>query len=141
MSDNLSAILDEGERLCREATPGPWESERLGVVRAGPANEYANGSGRSQLVSVMTLFLGETETAGAMIARREADAALIAFARNNLPLLLRLVRAGAEAEVCLKRIQGTTGGCCVGSWENGLHAVVTEAIAAFGAAREGVVRQ
>lgn len=69
--------IDELEKLEKAATPGPWAEEEGDVMGPGDVNGYANW------------ITSDAE---------QADAALIAAARNALPELLRIVRHLAEAE-------------------------------------------
>ena len=93
---DIPALIAEGRRLIAQATPGPVVADDHGVVRAGPVRHYTRGSGRSQLLAVMMVELGDSDTAEAMLSRRIADTALFPFAVNNLAALLDVVapRAG-----------------------------------------------
>ena len=91
---DIPALIAEGRRLIAQATPGPVVADDHGVVRAGPVRHYTRGSGRSQLLAVMMVELGDSDTAEAMLSRRIADTALFPFAVNNLPALLDVAEAG-----------------------------------------------
>lgn len=92
----IPSLIAEGRRLIAAATPGPLEADEHGVVRAGPVRHYTRGSGRSQLLAVMMVELGDSDTAEAMLSRRIADTALFPFAVNNLPALLDVAEAAAR---------------------------------------------
>lgn len=81
---DLAAILDEGEKLCREATPGPWKMDTRDAIHGSP--------GRYELKTDVLDFGWDGEEG--IYLDNPSDAALVAFARDNLPLLLRLARAG-----------------------------------------------
>ncbi len=90
---SIPALIAEGRRLIAAATPGPLEADEHGVVRAGPVRHYTRGSGRSQLLAVMMVELGDSDTAEAMLSRRIADTALFPFAVNHLAALLDVAEA------------------------------------------------
>lgn len=76
----MPTILDELERLEREATEGPWTSDGSDIrhCAVNAPDDKPTGVGRFYGVSY-------------------SDAALIALSRNALPALLRLARAMAES--------------------------------------------
>lgn len=102
MSDStLAEIVAEGRRLGAAATPGPWKFER----ETFDGTKYAGG--------LLALFAeGEDETVcwyRAVVPQRiktgeeefvqfgtPADAALVAFARNNFARLLAVAEAAME---------------------------------------------
>lgn len=101
---NLAAIIADGQRLCREATPGPLRA-------AGGYLTTRNPDGRSFGLSIYHVDeCGQPDYGQPFQAipfARPGDARLLAFAWNNLPLLLRLARAvrewqEADAEVTVR---------------------------------------
>lgn len=99
-------MLNELERLEKTATPGPWKVEQwvgrtvIGLPRARyPHTQYVCQVG------------GAIDRVG---GSKEANAALIAAARNALPALLRVARAADNgewhsSEDC--RTEGRAAGC------------------------------
>lgn len=66
-------------------TPGPWTARKYGVIVAGPAIEYINGSAQAQIAMVCVRFKAELAE-----AEREANAALISAAPDMYEALVAL---------------------------------------------------
>jgi hypothetical protein len=79
--------IDELRRLEAAATPGPWY-----------VNDDYRGSQRRELDGDRSLM--SRATTCTVNAWRLSDAALFAAARNALPLLLDVVEAAQEEELC-----------------------------------------
>lgn len=74
------------------------ESLRAPMIRAGPVNQYTNGSGQSQLVAVSPVILHNDETPEAISARRKADTKLM-LAAPKMRDLLEEIRFAMENAV------------------------------------------
>lgn len=86
--------LDELERLEKAATPGPWEANAEATINGEPIEyrgyvEHVNG----------TVF-----RPGVNNRLAEADAALIAAARNALPEMIKELRALRTERVLLRNM-------------------------------------
>lgn len=90
---NPSAFVAHAREVIAKATPGPVEVDRLGVLRAGPMNEFTNGAGRAQLAMVLAVCLGDHDSGDSMMARRDADTERLALAVNSLAALCDVVEA------------------------------------------------
>lgn len=122
---DIPALIAEGRRLIAQATPGPLEADEHGVVRAGPVRHYTRGSGRSQLLAVMMVELGDSDTAEAMLSRRIADTALFPFAVNHLAALLDVAEAAAAYQEELAALG------------NGVDPALSAALSALGLVTDG----
>jgi len=85
--------LDELERLEREATPGPWRTDRFGVVWIDKESLRAAGARwliRGQVASVTGI---PDDLPSDHVDR---NTSFIAAARNAMPALLRELRAARD---------------------------------------------
>jgi hypothetical protein len=83
-ADAFAGYLDELERICQAATPGPWRVDEDGDVRAGGAAPF----GLCRLAALYAPCPVEAHPCGS----NEVDEEFIAAARHALPKLIAKVR-------------------------------------------------
>ena len=92
MSDNEKRLAEIKARTSA-ATPGPWTSGKFGLVKGGPVQQFARGSGQQQLVAVSSQdWMRDGEV--------QANTDFIAHAREDVPFLLE------QLELAQHRLQG-----------------------------------
>jgi len=95
----LDEVLKEARRLDEAATKGPW------TVADDPGGICVNCEDDLPLDAAVIYAAGGGGIANVQVDDRdEANAALIAFARNNLPRLLAVAAAAVEARIVIKSI-------------------------------------
>lgn len=92
----LAEILEEGERLEREATKGPWEADRMGEYVFAHDGQMAvlQSRGWGYLTGTGALCLDGEHAERIQLANVQ----YAAFARTALPALLAVCRAAVEWE-------------------------------------------
>lgn len=98
---SLSELIDEFERLDREATPGPWEHRpRGGPISSGIEEGLPDYWSGILSVPAQPFALGRVAAAFESDSY-PSDAALIVALRNALPRIVALLKAGEAMSAAL----------------------------------------
>ena len=93
MTPSLEQFLKDAERICEEATEGPWKLRSNGY--APDPNENDLGDYDVEISDTAILPFGPYRCTGT--DKNKGNASFIAHARADLPLALKMLRRAVEA--------------------------------------------